>query len=156
MGFDPKKLGKLWNKLANAALHIRIPKDTSDKLQRYGDPEKIREAVLDALAEIERIDAGTLTSGGIGAYYVLRMFMRKAEQRRLALLKDRQIVNCINPKCYESYFYLSESEEFQKRIFPCAVFFRVTKKRLYPLGTSKKSLKSGPASVFAVNVDSET
>jgi hypothetical protein len=141
-GFDPKRLGKLWNKLANAALHVKIPKGSADELRRYGDPERIREAVLDALAEIERIDAGTLTSGGTGASMSFECSCGMLNKRRLALLKDRQIVNCISPKCYESYVYLSETEEFQRRNFPVQCV-SCGEEKYVPIMYMEKELKVG-------------
>ncbi|WP_430254835.1 hypothetical protein [Neorhizobium sp. DAR64872/K0K18] len=142
VGFDPKRLGKLWNKLANAALHVKIPKGSADELRRYGDPELIREAVLDALAEIERIDASTLTLGGTGASMSFKCSCGIMNKRRLALLKDRQIVNCISPRCYESYVYLSETKEFQRRNFPVQCV-SCGEEKFVPIMYMEKELKVG-------------
>lgn len=37
IGFDPSKLGRLWNALANLALHIRIPTSKDDSVSQYGE-----------------------------------------------------------------------------------------------------------------------
>lgn len=142
IGFDPKKLGKLWNKLANAALHVKIPQSSADEVRRYGDPQRIREAVVEALAEIERIDASTLTSGGFGTTMSFTCSCGMLNKRRHSLLKDRRIVNCISPKCYESYIYLSETEEFQKRSFKVACT-SCGEEKFIPIRYMEKELRVG-------------
>ncbi len=117
IGFDPKKLGKLWNKLANTALHVKIPQNSSDEVRRYGDSDQIRDAVVEALAEIERLETSTLTSVGFGETMSFECSCGALNKRRYSLLKDKQIVNCISPKCYESYNYLSDTEIFERRSF---------------------------------------
>ncbi len=142
IGFDPKKLGKLWNKLANAALHVAIPKNSSDEISRYGDPNRIRDAVVEALIEIERIDEGTINSGGYGSTISFECSCRTINQRRQALLNDRKIISCINPTCYESYSYISQTDEFQRRTFPI-VCKSCTREHLIPVRYMEKELKIG-------------
>ena len=56
VGFDTGKLGKLWNALSHLALHVKVPASKDDMICRYGDPERIKEKVAEALEEIKRID----------------------------------------------------------------------------------------------------
>lgn len=66
VGFNPETLGRLWNALAKLALHITLPIKKDDSVVRYGDAQKVRAKVLEALEEIKRIGKGTLISSGIG------------------------------------------------------------------------------------------
>ncbi len=116
-GFDPKKLGELWNALANLALHIELPKTKSDVVSQYGNSELIRSKVEEALHEIRRIGSGTLISTGFGEEISFVCKCGQNNKRRLGLLKDDQVVSCINPKCDESYDYEKENALFGRRIF---------------------------------------
>lgn len=156
VGFDPKKLGKLWHKLANAALHVRIPQSSSDELRRYGDPQRIREAVFEALTEIERIDGSTLTSsGGTGTTMSFTCSCEMVNKRHHTLLKDQQIVNCISPKCYESYIYLSKTEEFQRRVFTVKCV-SCAEENFVPIGYMEKKLKIGSGLCVSCECGGET
>lgn len=115
IGFDPSKLGKLWNALANLALHISIPETKDTPVVRYGDPEKIREKVSESLAEIKRIGEGTLLMSGFGEEVSFVCSCGMTNKRRLGLLKNGQTVSCINPACEESFTYFEESLEFGHR-----------------------------------------
>lgn len=120
VGFNPNKLGKLWNALANLALHINLPVTKNDDVIRYGDAEKIREKVLEALDEIRKIDEGTLMSSGMGKEISFECKCGTKNKRRLGLLKNGQTINCINPKCDESYDYSESDMSFGRRTFEIA------------------------------------
>ena len=66
VGFSPNELGKLWNALANLALHVSLPTNKNDNISRYGDAKKMKAKISEVLDEIKRIDTGTLTSSGMG------------------------------------------------------------------------------------------
>ncbi|MFK0690895.1 hypothetical protein ACFX5Q_22225 [Mesorhizobium sp. IMUNJ 23033] len=117
VGFNPSLLGKLWNALANLALHISVPESKDTPVDRYGDPEKIRAKVSETLDEIRRISAGTLLSSGFGEEVSFYCSCGAKNRRRLSLLKDGQTVSCINPQCDESYEYEEGSLSFGRRTF---------------------------------------
>lgn len=107
VGFDPKKLGSLWHALSGVALHTHAPTTTSATISHYGDPDKIRAKVTEALEEIRRIGTGTLLCSGIGEEVSFECSCGTKNKRRLGLLQDGQTVSCISQECAESF-------EFQK------------------------------------------
>lgn len=116
IGFDPNRLGRLWNALAHLALHITLPTSKDHDVLRYGNAEKIRAKVKEALAEIKRIGAGTLMSSGIGEEVSFDCFCGVKNKRRLGLLKDGQIISCISPLCEETYDYIASHMSFGRRV----------------------------------------
>lgn len=117
VGFNPTELGRLWNALANLALHISIPDSKDASVPHYGDPKKVREKVREALEEIKRIGAGTLLSSGFGEEVSFDCFCGVKNKRRLALLKNGQIISCISPQCDESYEFEQSTLSFARRTF---------------------------------------
>lgn len=115
IGFDPGKLGRLWNALAKLALHIAIPETRETSVARYGEAESVRKKVSEALEEIKRISEGTLLASGFGEEVSFNCRCGSKNKRRLGLLKNGQTVSCINPGCDESYTYLEGSLEFGRR-----------------------------------------
>ncbi|WP_073833290.1 hypothetical protein [Pseudovibrio exalbescens] len=118
VGFEPSKLGKLWNALAKLALHIGIPTSKDVTVNQYGDVEKIACKVREALAEIREVSEGTLAFVGIGGQEVsFECSCGAKNKRRLELLNDGQTVNCIRPNCNESYKYEQADMSFVRRVF---------------------------------------
>ncbi len=117
VGFAPDKLGKLWNGLAKLALHIEIPTSKDATVKQYGDIQAIASKVGQALAEIKRIFEGTLISSGIGEEVSFECSCGSKNKRRLELLQDGKIINCINPDCDESYDYVQSDTSFGRRAF---------------------------------------
>ncbi|AZO61226.1 MAG: hypothetical protein E5Y51_05605 [Mesorhizobium sp.] len=115
IGFDPGELGKLWNALAKLALHISIPQTRDTPVTRYGEAERVRKKVCEALEEIKRISQGTLFATGLGEEVFFDCQCGVKNKRRLGLLKNGQTVSCINPDCDESYAYLGDTLEFGRR-----------------------------------------
>lgn len=103
IGFEPKRLGELWNALSNVALHTKLPRAKSDQVARYGDSAKIKEKVTEALAEFTRIAQGDLIWSGLGTVVSFTCRCGTRNTRRAGLLTDGQVVSCINPACDESY-----------------------------------------------------
>jgi hypothetical protein len=118
VGFEPNRLRKLWNGLANLALHVKIPTSKDATVKQYGDIQKIASKVRQALAEIKRISEGTMMSSGImmGKDVSFGCNCTSQNKRRHELLQDGQIVNCINPDCDESYGYVQSDMSFGRRI----------------------------------------
>jgi len=117
IGFNPNRLGRLWNALANLALHITLPTSKDHDVARYGDTEKIRAKVIESLDEIKRIGAGTLMSSGMGEEISFNCFCGAKNKRRHGLLKDGQVISCISPSCDETYGYVASDMSFERRVF---------------------------------------
>lgn len=115
IGFNPNKLGKIWNALAKLALHISLPINKDDNFTRYGDAAKIRKKVTEALKEIKQIDNGTLMLSGMGEEVSFECLCGAKNKRRIELLKDNQIISCIDPECKESYGYIESEMSFGRR-----------------------------------------
>lgn len=115
IGFDPDKLGKLWNALAKLALHISIPVNKDHDVSRYGDAQKIRTKVVETLEEIKRINEGTLMSSGIGEGISFECICGAKNKRRLGLLKEGQTISCINPDCNENFAFSENDLSFGRR-----------------------------------------
>lgn len=100
IGFDPKRIVKLWNALAKLALHVRLPEHRNDHIPDYGDATQIRAKVEEVVAELEKLAEGNLSLSGIGETVSFECGVcDEVNKRRVALLRDGQSVNCINPEC---------------------------------------------------------
>jgi hypothetical protein len=102
-GFDGRRISKLWNALSNAALHVSKPKSSAARLEQYGSAPEIRAKVEGALAEIERISKGTMTSTGFGPNVTFTCACGTLVRRRAELVPSGKIIFCINPDCSESF-----------------------------------------------------
>lgn len=99
VGFDAKRIVKMWNAVARLALHVRLPKDKDDQIPDYGDKTEIRAKVLEVVAELERLAKGTMISSGIGMEVSFNCSCGTKNKRREKLLREGQHVYCINPAC---------------------------------------------------------
>lgn len=147
IGFDPKRLGKLWNALSNVALHASVPKGKDDPLPQYGDKQKITPKVIDALEEFKRISEGTLISSGMlstGGNVTFECECGAENKRRDGFLRSGQIISCINPTCRESYDFERRGDEswFSRRTFvvscnKCSQTQKIPKKMIEKLKTNE-------------------
>ena len=142
IGFNPSKLGRLWNGLAKLALHIEVPSSKDAIVKQYGDTQAIASKVEQALAEIKRISEGTLMSSGIGEEVSFECICGSKNKRRLGLLRDGQIINCISPNCDESYVYVQSDVSFGRRTFEivcraCGASHDIPKRMAEKLGTNQ-------------------
>lgn len=112
VGFDAKKIVKLWNAVARLALHVRLPKNKADHIPDYGEKAKIRAKVLEIVAELERLAKGTMTFSGIGMEVSFVCSCGTKNKRREKLLREGQHVYCINPECSYTWKVVKENEEF--------------------------------------------
>ena len=113
VGFNPNKMGKLWNALANLALHIPVPKNKDVQISRYGDQEKVRKKVQDCLDEFRRLSETTINFTGFGDVVSFDCFGCSNQiKRKSQTLEHQQTINCIDPKCDESYKVEKRNEEF--------------------------------------------
>lgn len=105
VGFDAKRVARMWQALANLALHVRLPRHKEDHIPDYGDMEQIRVKVEEVIVEIERLSKGTMTSSGIplGGEVSFDCECGEKNRRRAALLQAGQVISCINPDCKSSW-----------------------------------------------------
>jgi Zn finger protein HypA/HybF involved in hydrogenase expression len=111
VGFDSKKLGRLWNALGSF-LHVRMPLSQDDHVQFFGTPPDIKKKVIEALAELRELEAGTLISSGLGERVTFECDCGSKNARRAGLLKEGQIVSCFNPECPQQWTARVEDGEF--------------------------------------------
>jgi hypothetical protein len=132
IGFRTRTLNSLWNGLSNVALHITVPSEGI--ISPYGDLNKIREKILEAIVEFKRLSKGNL----IGTSLEDEIKFECLEcgcfiKRKVGLLKDGQVIACFNQKCDESYtITLTDGEvEFSPRKFEI-ICRHCKKKTIFP------------------------
>ena len=114
IGFNANLMGKLWNALANLALHISVPKSKNDNISRYGDTGKIRAKIEECLIEFRKISKTTLVVSGFGSEVSFDCIGCDAvNKRKTDTLQNDKRINCINPDCIEKYEVKSVDGEFQ-------------------------------------------
>lgn len=98
------KLHTLWHGLANIALHIPVPTISSGQISIYGDKVKIKEKVGHVIKFLQGIDGNLLMGGSMGQAFSFNCFACDTIiSKPTKLLSSSIKVNCINPKCIESY-----------------------------------------------------
>lgn len=102
VGFDANKLGRLWNGLGSF-LHVRLPRTQDDTVSLFGSLQDVRRKVEEALAELRRLQHGTLISGGLGEIVRFECNCDTENKRRASLLKNGQVVSCVKPDCDETW-----------------------------------------------------
>lgn len=125
VGFSANKMGKLWNALSNLALHVPIPKDKHENISKYTNSEKTKRKINECLSEFRSLSETTLIVSGFGPDVSFDCLgCESINKRKFDMLDDGQIVNCIDPKCDESYFVRKNAEtavfERRKADFLCA------------------------------------
>jgi hypothetical protein len=111
IGFDPKKLGQMWQALSGLALHVRLPKNVEDAIPAYGDVTRIRAKVEQVRDELLRLSKGTMVTSGYGEEVSFDCECGETNRRRAELLKEGDSVFCIDPNCLESYIVRHEGDE---------------------------------------------
>lgn len=112
LGFNSKRLAKMWQALAKLALHVRLPEHKADHLPDYGDKAAIVTKVSEVVAELERLSKGTMTFSGIGMEVSFVCTCGTKNKRREALLREGQHVLCINPNCDYTWKATKEDDGF--------------------------------------------
>jgi hypothetical protein len=112
VGFDPKKIGKIWNSLGNF-LHASVPQGRADDIQLFGDANKLTEKLADALSVLRELETGTLISSGLGERVSFVCDCGTSNGRRAKLLKEGQIVSCLNPECSATWTVRIENGAFE-------------------------------------------
>lgn len=109
-GFNPKLVTKLWNALANLALHVRLPEHRDDHIPQYGNKQEIGEKVREVLTELDRLALGTMSFSGVGNQLTFICTCGEVNKRRSDLVQNGQHVYCINPKCKETWKAIREED----------------------------------------------
>lgn len=120
VGFNAKKISKLWQALAKQALHVRLPEHKDDHIPDYGDKVAIRQKVEQVVEELQRLAGTTMTFSGIGEEVKFDCDCGTLNRRRAELLKVGQSVYCINPECLASWKVEKDGDHF--RFAPEALF----------------------------------
>ncbi|MGV7218270.1 hypothetical protein [Bradyrhizobium sp. UFLA05-112] len=118
-GFDAKLLSEYWQALSNLALHVALPRTKDEDIPAYGDFNKTKAKVIEVLAEFKRlVEVGGMLTSGFGLTENLTCECGRTIQRRSAMLKHEQIINCIGNDCDESFDVLIENGEtfFARRV----------------------------------------
>ncbi|NWO07247.1 MAG: hypothetical protein HLX50_16620 [Alteromonadaceae bacterium] len=124
VGFDIKEIGKLWNSLSGAALHVQTPRSKDNDLSVYGDPAKIKAKVEKALDLFRKIAKGNLLTSSPGPEVSHKCDGCGATiKRKMNLVYNGMLASCSSEACKESYV-LTINElgvEFGRRqtTFPC-------------------------------------
>jgi hypothetical protein len=109
VGFDAKRIAKMWNALARLALHARMPEHKDDPITEYGDKAQIRAKVDAVVVELERLAKATMATSGVS--FVCSC--GEQNRRRVMLLRDGQHIHCINPECKITWKAVNQGEEFE-------------------------------------------
>jgi hypothetical protein len=112
VGFDPKRIGVMWNALSGLALHVTLPKDKNDHIPAYGDKKKIRKKVEEVRGELEQLSTTTMAFSGIGPEVSFICSCGEKNRRRAALLRDGQVVHCVNPDCKITWKAIEKEKGF--------------------------------------------
>jgi hypothetical protein len=112
IGFDAKRIQKIWNALGKLALHARLPESRDDHIPHYCATDRAKPKVEEVLVELERLATGTMTFSGFGETISFQCDCGETNKRRAGLLKDGQSVYCINPKCEMSWKARKHGNEF--------------------------------------------
>lgn len=92
------KLHSLWHGLANVALHIPVPTISSGEISIYGDKEKIKEKVDQAVQFLQGIDGNLLMGGSLGPVFSFNcLTCDSLIKKPVKFLNSPAIVNCISP-----------------------------------------------------------
>ncbi|MBD1548530.1 hypothetical protein [Roseibium aggregatum] len=145
VGFDPKKMGKLWNAISSF-LHVKVPKLKSDKVTEYGDPAALEKKIDEVLVELERLSQGTLIGSGFGKTVRFDCICGTENKRRSSLLKEGQTINCISPDCIERWVVEFDGEDIEfvrKKINvpcrSCSVETAFPEKAMLDLGLNRQA-----------------
>ena len=99
------KLHKFWHGLANVALHIPVPTISSGEIEIYGDKTKVKKKVESFLEYLSGLKGNLLMGGTMGEVFSFHCCgCDSLIKKPIQYLNTPSVVNCINPKCNESYF----------------------------------------------------
>jgi hypothetical protein len=99
------KLNSFWHGLSNLALHIPVPTTDSGDISIYGDKGNIKNKIEGFLQYLSILKSANLLVGGpLGKIYSFNCIeCNSMIKKPIKQLTSTAVVNCINPKCIESY-----------------------------------------------------
>jgi hypothetical protein len=103
VGFDVKRLNKIWQSLSNVALHVSFPKQKSDKIKIFKEPEEIRKIISQSVEEIKKISDTKIIMSSIKSSVSINCKCGVKISRKIDRLMNGKIVNCFDINCEESY-----------------------------------------------------
>lgn len=103
VGFNAKKVAKMWQALSNLALHVRLPEHKHDHIPPYREKNAIIVKVEEVVVELMRLSKTTMSFSGIGEEVLFDCICGEENRRRAELLVEGQSVSCINPQCVASF-----------------------------------------------------
>jgi len=112
LGFNSKRIAKMWQALAKLALHVRLPEHKDDHIPDYGDKAAITAKVGEVVTELERLSKGTMTFSGLGMEVSFVCTCGTKNKRREALLREGKHVYCINPQCDYTWKAVKDEDGF--------------------------------------------
>ncbi|MBE3671238.1 hypothetical protein BOO25_20135 [Vibrio navarrensis] len=120
---------KLWNSLSGLALHINLPSVDDEAINYYGNADKIKCKVKDALDLFNELKKGDIIIGGfLGETFNIECVSCKIliKKPAIKLKSGKVLVNCISPNCPESYLvnyvngdYFTERSVFKFKCNDC-------------------------------------
>jgi uncharacterized Zn-finger protein len=122
IGFDPKRISKLWNALAKLALHVSLPEQRDDYIPEYGDIDEIRGKVKEVVEELERLSQGTMSFSGMGEEVSFDCSCGVKNKRRAELLRDGQHIICFNYDCKYTWKVVKQGDSFEFEAVETSVF----------------------------------
>lgn len=118
------KIHSLWHGLANVALHMPVPAISSGELEIYGDKERIKNKIESVVEYLSGLRGNLLMGGVLGEVFSFNCYICDTPiKKSVKYLSSPTLVNCINPKCNESYVLEPESEEQEFKITRCIFRF---------------------------------
>lgn len=111
------KVHSLWHGLANVALHIPVPAISSGELEIYGDKKKIKNKIESVIKFLSGLKGNLLMGGVLGEVFSFNCSICGTSIKKpVKYLSSPILVNCINPKCNESYVLEPKNEEQDVRV----------------------------------------
>lgn len=101
---NQNKVHSLWHGLANVALHMPIPAISSGELEIYGNKEKIKNKIESVVEYLSGLKGNLLMGGVLGEVFSFNCHICGTSIKKpVKYLSSPTLVNCINPRCNESY-----------------------------------------------------
>ncbi len=110
-GFDPKYINSLWHAMSSF-LHCEPPRNENDPIGHYRPESKIKQKIMEALNELDRIAQGTIMGTTIFSQITFDCVCGQKNQRSTEALQNDDIINCIRQSCKEQYRVKKSGEEF--------------------------------------------
>lgn len=116
------KVHSLWHGLSNVALHMSVSVISSGELGIYGNKEKIKNKVESVIEYLSGLRGNLLMGGVLGEVFSFNCLICSTSIKKpVKYLSSPTLVNCINPRCNESYALESDGKEqgfkITRRIF---------------------------------------